>query len=139
MAAKRLRKASEGPYLARSGFQILDPDGRDVIKLAMEHKFSVSAVAAEMGMKVYQFKAAIEEVVGLGAKEFFRHYRAVYTRWMIIDGMALKDISKELGFRYYTHFAAEIRAFYGMSPRSLKSMVEGRTRAEQPPPTTPDD
>ena len=100
-----------------------------MIKLAMEHQFSVKKVADAMGLKVFQFKAALERVVGLGPKDFFRHYRAVYARWMLSEGLPLKDISNLLGFRYYTHFAAEIRSFYNLSPRALKKLVESRTGA----------
>ncbi len=129
-------KASTNPsrhYLTRSGFQICDPEGRDVIKLALELQFSVSKVAAALGMKVFQLKAALEQVVGLGPKEFFRHYRAVQARRMISEGCSLKDISDQLGFRYYTHFAAEIRSFYGIPPRDLQKIIE-RQSPRQPAP-----
>ena len=122
-----LPKASSnsGPqYLTRNGFQICDPQGRDVIKLAMAHQFSVSRVAAALDLKVFQFKALLEQVVGLGPKEFFRHYRAVQARRMISEGCSLKEISDLLGFRYYTHFAAEVRSFYGISPRDLQKIIE---------------
>lgn len=122
-----LNKASPDvavPYLTRNGFQICDSKGKDVIKLALENQFSVSKVAAAMGMKVFQLKAALEQVVGLGPKEFFRHYRAVQARRMISEGCALKEISDLLGFRYYTHFAAEIRTFYGIPPRLLQKIIE---------------
>lgn len=111
-------------YLTRNGFQICDPQGRDVIKLAMENQFSVSKVASALDLKVFQFKAVLEQVVGLGPKEFFRHYRAVQARRMISEGCPLKEISDLLGFLYYTHFAAEIRAFYGISPRDLQKIIE---------------
>ena len=111
-------------YLTRNGFQICDPQGRDVIKLAMENQFSVSKVASALGLKVFQFKAVLEQLVGLGPKEFFRHYRAVQARRMISEGCSLKEISDLLGFRYYTHFAAEIRAFYGIAPRDLQKIIE---------------
>jgi AraC-like DNA-binding protein len=111
-------------FLIRRGFQLRDPFGRDVIKLASEHQFSVSKVAAALGLKVHQFKAALEAVVGMGPKEYFRHYRAVQARQLISEGFSLKDISDRLGFRYYTHFAAEIRSFYEISPRTLQKIIE---------------
>ena len=132
MAAIRTRKSPSKRYLTRSGFQILDPQGRDVVKLALDHNFHVRKVASALGLKVFQLKAAIEHVVGMGPKEFFRHYRAVSARWMISEGMPLKDISNRLGFQYYTHFAAEIRSFYGMSPRGLKKIIEHRMPRSHP-------
>ncbi len=116
--------ATGAPFLTRSGFQLCDPQGRDVIKLASTHQFSVSKVAAALGLKVHQFKSALEEAVGLGPKEFFRHYRAVQARRLISEGCPLKQISDQLGFRYYTHFAAEIRSFYGIAPRTLQKIIE---------------
>ena len=115
---------SGAQYFTRNGYQICDPLGRDVIKLAQQHQFSVSKVAAALGMKVFQLKGALEQVVGLGPKEFFRHYRAVQARRLISEGCSLKEIADMLSFRYYTHFAAEIRAFYGISPRQLQKIIE---------------
>ena len=81
-----------------------------------------------MGLKVYQFKAAIEQAVGMGPKEFFRHHRAVLARWMISEGSPLRIISDKLGFRYYTHFAAEIRTFYGVPPRELQKIIKSNSQ-----------
>jgi AraC-like DNA-binding protein len=109
--------------LRRSGARLCDPGGRDVIRLAEENNFSVSRVSAVLGLRVYQFKAALEQAVGMGPKEFFRHHRAVLARWMMSEGSALRTISDKLGFRYYTHFAAEIRSFYGVPPRELQRIL----------------
>jgi len=138
--AKAHKSRSRGEYLTRSGFQITDPDGREVIKLALEHQFSVSKVAEALGLKVFQFKAELERIVGLGPKEYFRHYRAVSARWLLSDGVPLREISKILGFRHYTHFAAEVRAFYKISPRELKRDIDRRTPRSKPlPPASEDD
>ncbi len=124
MTCSQATSCPGSPFLTRSGFQLCDPKGTDVIKLACEHQFSVSKVSAALGLKVHQFKAALEQAVGLGPKEFFRHYRAVQARRLISEGCPLKQISDQLGFRYYTHFAAEIRSFYGIPPRTLQKIIE---------------
>jgi AraC-like DNA-binding protein len=113
--------------LKRTGYQVQDNTGRDVIKLASENQFSVTKVAKSLGLTAYQLKTALEKAVGLAPKEFFRNYRALQARWMISDGMPLGDISRELGFRYYTHFAAEIRSYYGVPPRDLQRMISRST------------
>ena len=103
--------------------------GRDVVELARHHRFSVSKVAEILGMTIYQLKAALEKAVGIGPKEYFRNHRAVLARKMIQDGLGLMEISDQLGFRYYTHFAAEIRTYYGISPRDLQKSI---TQSTQP-------
>jgi AraC-like DNA-binding protein len=108
----------------RSGYQIQDIAGRDVMKLATELQYSVTKVAKTLGMTAYQLKAALEKAVGLAPKEFFRNYRALQARRMISDGVPLGEISNKLGFRYYTHFAAEIRSYYGVPPRDLQRMLQ---------------
>jgi AraC-like DNA-binding protein len=116
----------------RTGHQVQDTTGRDIVKLASENQFSVTKVAKSLGMTAYQLKAALEKAVGLAPKEFFRNYRALQARWMIGDGLPLGDISRVLGFRYYTHFAAEIRSYYGVPPRDLKRMLSKRGKEFSP-------
>jgi AraC-like DNA-binding protein len=123
-------KGTTANAFKRTGYQVQDAAGRDIVKLAAEHQFSVTKVARCLGMTAYQLKAALEKAVGLAPKEFFRNYRALQARWMIGDGVPLGDISKELGFRYYTHFAAEIRAYYGVPPRDLQKMLRSQTPDE---------
>ncbi len=113
-----------GHTFTRKGFQVCDAKGRDVMRMAERANFSVSKVAAELELSMYQFTTAIENAVGIGPKEFFRHYRAVLARWMISECIPLQDISVKLGFRYYTHFASEIRSFYGISPRDLQRILQ---------------
>ena len=113
----------------RSGDRVLDSQGRDVVDLAKNHRFSVSKVALILGMTIYQLKAALEKTVGIGPKEYFRNHRAVLARKMIQEGIGLMEISDQLGFRYYTHFAAEIRTYYGVSPRDLQRTI---TQSTQP-------
>jgi AraC-like DNA-binding protein len=117
-------KISKDYVFTRNGFTVRDPQGRDVMKIAEREHFSVSRVAEELGLSIHQFKAALEKTVGLCPKEFFRHYRALLARWMISESIPLLDISEKLGFLYYTHFAAEIRSFYGISPRSLQRILQ---------------
>jgi AraC-like DNA-binding protein len=116
--------------LKRQGSKLCDPMGRDIIRLAEENNFSVSKVADILGLRVYQFKAALERACGMGPKELFRHHRAVMARWMISEGSGLRLISDKLGFRYYTHFAAEIRSFYGIPPRELQRILRAKNPQE---------
>ena len=119
----------------RNGFHIRDNKGRDVMKLAEQEQFSVSRVAEKLGLSMHQFKAVLEKAVGMCPKEFFRHYRAVLARRMVSESWPLLDISEKLGFRYYTHFAAEIRLFYGISPRDLQRILQPKVvKALQPMP-----
>jgi AraC-like DNA-binding protein len=123
MTCKDQSTADRSYAFTRIGFQVCDPQGRDVIKLAEKEHFSVTRVAEELGLSIHQFKAYFERTVGLCPKEFFRHYRAVKARRMISESIPLVEIAEQLGFRYYTHFAAEIRSFYGISPRDLQRLV----------------
>lgn len=116
----------------RVGSQIHDSFGRDVVRLAANNRFSVSKVATLLGMTIYQLKAALERAIGMGPKEYFRHYRAVWARAMMKEGVGLMEISETLGFRYYTHFAAEIRSFYGLSPRDLQKTLLESTGTKKP-------
>ena len=123
MKSENYSKRSSFLTFKRVGSSVHDSFGRDVLDLAVQNRFSVSKVSKLLGMTIYQLKSALEHAVGIGPKEYFRKYRAVLARQMMKDGRSLMDISEDLGFRYYTHFAAEIRAFYGSSPRDLQKAM----------------
>lgn len=114
-------KSIEAMY-QRVGNRLLDGYGRDVMATAKKHGYSVILTAAALGLKPFQLKKRIESVTGLAPKDYFRIHRASLAKCMMLEGMPLEAISEDLGFRHYTHFAAEVRAFYGCCPRNLRTI-----------------
>lgn len=115
-----------GKLLVRQGERIFDESGRDILELADEGGYSVSKVAEDLGMTVREFEGALERCVGIRPKELFRNHRAVTARRLIQEDMDLKEISERLGFRHYSHFASEMKGFYGIPPVQLQSVVKSR-------------
>ena len=112
--------------LFRRGERIYDETGRDIIELAEKESYMVSSVAEILGMTVREFEGALERSVGIRPKELFRNHRAVMARRMIQEGEDLHEISEKLGFRHYSHFATEMKKFYGIPPVQLQSMIRER-------------
>lgn len=112
--------------LTRQGERIFDQSGRDVIQLAENEGYNVSRVAELLGLTVREFEGALERCLGIRPKELFRNYRAVAARRLIQEGVDLKEISDRLGFRHYSHFATEIKGFYGIPPVQLQTVVRNR-------------
>ena len=112
--------------LVRKGEGIFDDLGRDILVLADKGRYSVSKVAGELGMTVREFEGALERCVGIRPKELFRNHRAVAARRLIQEGIDLKEISDRLGFRHYSHFAAEMKGFYGIPPVQLQTVARSR-------------
>ncbi|YCM42423.1 helix-turn-helix domain-containing protein [Verrucomicrobiaceae bacterium 227] len=117
---------STGNLLVRQGERILDSEGQDVLELADRAGYSVSKVADGLGMTVREFEGALERCLGIRPKVLFRNHRAVAARRLMQEGMDLKEIADRLGFRHYTHFAAEMKGFYGIPPVQLQTVVRNR-------------
>ena len=113
-------------HLQRDGQKIFEPNGRDIIELAEQESFMVARVAARIGMTVREFEGALERSIGIKPKELFRNRRAILARRKIQEGDDLRDIAEELGFRHYSHFATEMKGFYGIPPVQLQSVIRGR-------------
>lgn len=105
---------------------MLDDEGRDVLKLAFNEGFMVNGVAEKLGLTVRDFELALDKVVGMKPKVFFRQYRAVLARRMMKEGYDLHEIAEQLGFRHYSHFSTEMKGFYGIPPLRLLKMVRER-------------
>ncbi len=112
--------------LFRRGERIFDESGRDIIELAEKESYMVSPVAEILGMTVREFEGALERSVGIRPKELFRNHRAVMARRMIQEHQDLHEISEKLGFRHYSHFATEMKKFYGIPPVQLQAMIRER-------------
>jgi AraC-like DNA-binding protein len=114
-------KSIEAMY-RRVGNRLLDGYGRDVMAIALQHGYSVVLTSAALGLKPFQLKRRVEAVIGLAPKDYFRLHRACLAKCMMLEGLPLEAISDALGFRHYTHFAAEVRAFFGCCPRDLRAI-----------------
>ena len=115
--------------LFRKGERIYDESGRDIIGLAEKESYMVSTVAEILGMTVREFEGALERSVGIRPKELFRNHRAVMARRMIQEGQDRHEISNKLGFRHYSHFATEIKKYYGIPPLQLRAVIRDRCDA----------
>lgn len=112
--------------LVREGERIFDSRGRDIMELSAQNGYNVSRVAEILGLTVREFEGSLERCVGIRPKELFRNHRAVTARRLIQEGEDLKVISERLGFRHYSHFATEMKGYYGVPPVQLQSIVRER-------------
>lgn len=110
----------------RKGDHVVDRNGRDILSIAYDEGFMVSSVAERLGMTVREFEIALDRIVGMNPKNYFRQYRAVLARRLIQEGVDLHDIARDLGFRHYSHFSTEMKGFYGIPPLRLKKMINAR-------------
>jgi AraC-like DNA-binding protein len=112
--------------LSRDGQKIFDAAGRDIIEIAEEESFMVARVAERIGLTVREFEGALDRSLGIKPKDLFRNRRALLVRRHIQEGMNLREIAVLLGFRHYSHFATEMKGFYGIPPVQLQSVVRSR-------------
>jgi len=112
--------------LVRDGQKIFDGQRRNIIEIAEEELFMVAKVASRLGLTVREFEGALERSIGIKPKELFRNRRALLARRMIQEGTNLREIAEQLGFRHYSHFATEMKGFYGIPPVQLQSVIRGR-------------
>jgi AraC-like DNA-binding protein len=120
------KERSSNPFFDRKGDHVIDREGRDVLSIAHDEGFMVGEVAKRFGMSVKDFEMALDKVVGMKPKNFFRQYRAVVARRMMREGHNLHTIAEDLGFRHYSHFSTEMKGFYGIPPLKLQKVIQAR-------------
>ncbi len=119
---------SSNSFFDRNGDHVVDREGRDVLQIAYDEGFMVNGVAEKFGLSVRDFELALDKVVGMKPKVFFRQYRAVLARRMMQEGLNLHEIAEDLGFRHYSHFSTEMKGFYGIPPLKLQKVIQERCR-----------
>jgi len=117
---------SEDPHpfrLTREGQRFRCPDGQDLLELAEAESFSVSGVAESLSLTNRQLEYAVERVSGLRPKELFRRHRMLLARRMVAEGFSLQIVAQRLGFKHYTHFAAEVKSYFDLPPRQFQKSL----------------
>ena len=109
--------------LSREGQHYLCPDGQDILEIAESEGFSVSGVAEALQLTNRQLEYAVERASGLRPKELFRRHRMLLARRLVAEGFSLQVIAQRLGFKHYTHFAAEVKSYFDLPPRQFQKSV----------------
>ena len=109
--------------ITREGQRFLCPDRQDLLELAEAEGFSVSGVAEELGLTNRQLEYAVERVSGLRPKELFRRHRMLLDRRLVAEGFSLQIVAQRLGFKHYTHFAAEVKSYFDLPPRQFQKSL----------------
>lgn len=91
----------------------------DLSELASMCDYRARAVADMLGISCRQLERDFRKYLGVTPKYWLREQRALRANYLINTGADLSEVSKELGFKRYGHFAREIRAFFGVRPVEL--------------------
>ena len=109
--------------ILREGQRFRCPDGQDLLDLAEAEGFSVSGVAESLGLTNRQLEYAVERISGLRPKELFRRHRMLLARRLVAEGFSLQIVAQRLGFKHYTHFAAEVKSYFDLPPRQFQKSL----------------
>jgi AraC-like DNA-binding protein len=117
-----------GRVLYDSSRRVQDPI--NMVELAFQSGYKVSEMSKLLGISSRHLERMFYEALGVSPKYWLRQQRMIRARYLVREGFPLKHISVFLGFKRYSHFIAEVRAFYDMPPVQMVDLEKRRCTLE---------
>lgn len=96
----------------------------------MQSGYKVIEMSKLLGISSRHLERMFYDALGLSPKQWLRQERMVRARYLVREGYSLKHISVFLGFKRYSHFIAEVRAFYDIPPVQMVDLEKRRCTLE---------
>jgi len=106
-------------------------DPVNMVELAFQSEYKVSKMSQQLGVSPRHLERMFYDSLGVSPKYWLRQERMIRARHLVREGFPLKHISVFLGFRRYSHFISEVRAFYDMPPVQLVDVEKRRCAVDQ--------
>jgi AraC-like DNA-binding protein len=85
---------------------------------------SVKFCASELCLSSGYFGDIIRDVLGESSRDYIRNFVIRRAKNLILSGMTIDQVARELGFEYPQHFTRMFKKFYGVSPSAyLKQLT----------------
>lgn len=86
----------------------------------IKEDLSVVEIAQEVGFSKSYLQHIFKEVVGTPISQYILIQKMQTANFLLQNGKSLKQVSDELGYKYYPTFHATYKKFFGYSPKSQK-------------------
>ena len=102
----------------------------NMVELAFRSGYKVGEMSKTLGISSRHLERMFFYALGVSPKYWLRQQRMIRARYLLREGTPLKYVSVTLGFRRYSHFIAEVRAFYDMPPVKMVETEKRRCAME---------
>lgn len=84
---------------------------------------TVSHLAKRAGLSVSRFQHRFRAHVGMAVRPYLRWRRMLLASSLVLQGSSITDAALEAGFSDAAHFSNTLRRHFGISPRTLGSLI----------------
>ncbi|MCF7731461.1 MAG: helix-turn-helix domain-containing protein [Akkermansiaceae bacterium] len=81
----------------------------------------VASLCAQLKIPRRSFERLVMESLGIPAKQWLLHLRAVRAGHFLREGRRIKEVAHELNFRHRTDFTREFTRFTGVTPSNFQA------------------
>lgn len=92
----------------------------DKMNAHMNQLWTVKQMADDAHMSERNFRKVFREVTGQSPKQFYHQLRLSFARQLLNQQNTISQTAEKLGFSSPYHLSREFKAFFGISPQSLK-------------------
>jgi AraC-like DNA-binding protein len=117
MVAGSLRIENHGGTLMLRGGRLAR--ATPLTELALECRFRVDLICRRLGISDRHLHRVFSESLALAPKDWLRRQRMVTARWLLRQGVPVKEVALDLGFAHPKDFTREFRECYGMPPTAF--------------------
>lgn len=88
----------------------------DLSKLAFSCNFRSEEFALELGLSIRQLQRLFGYYIGTIPSDWLKQQKMVRSRQMLLQGYALRQVMKKLGYKYPTHFYRDFQKHFRVTP-----------------------
>lgn len=86
----------------------------------IRNKLSIDSIAKELNFSKSYIQHIFKEGIGVPISQYILIQKMQTANFLLEEGKSLKEVSSELGYKYYPTFFSAYKKFYGYSPKEGK-------------------
>ena len=83
-------------------------------------KITIDMIAKELNFSKSYLQHAFKESLGVSISQYILIQKMQTANFLLEEGMSLKEVASELGYKYYPTFFTAYKKFYGYCPKERK-------------------
>jgi len=91
-----------------------------IIRQSIKTHFTIAELAQKVGLPEKRLKKIFKQVYGLGLYAHLRTLRLQRARQLLMEGVAIRVIIREIGYKSESHFSIAFTKFFGQTPASFR-------------------
>lgn len=96
---------------------------KKIINSDISRHFSIFAIAASVGMGATKLKKGFKDLYGMGLFAYLRQQRMLQAAALLVTThKTIKEIARNIGFRYRGNFITAFSSYYGISPARYRKL-----------------